>query len=159
MAYVVRRPLGRFEIRQSRHTPDGPRARTIASFRTLTPTVVAKALARAEPRITEADVRRAALKAGAPVEPSGADGAASKLLADLAGASSPSLPLRRLLIDALGEADRPPSDAERAVAPWIAASAEERGEALRDLLLLADRLPVSARPAALVFPPFRNSPT
>jgi hypothetical protein len=34
-----------------------------------------------------------------------------------------------------------PSDAARAAAPWIAATQRQRGDALRDLLLLGDRLP------------------
>ena len=41
MAYVVARPKGRFEIRESVHTPKGPRARSLANFPELTDDVLA----------------------------------------------------------------------------------------------------------------------
>lgn len=47
MAYVVARPRGRFEIRESVHTPEGSRARSLASFTHLTDEVLAKAGRRA----------------------------------------------------------------------------------------------------------------
>jgi hypothetical protein len=47
MAYVVARRDGRFEIRESLHTPRGPRARSLAGFETLTDGVLARAAARA----------------------------------------------------------------------------------------------------------------
>jgi hypothetical protein len=47
MAYVAKRRNGRFEIRESVHTADGPRARSLASFETLSDDVLAKAAARA----------------------------------------------------------------------------------------------------------------
>ena len=43
MAYVVARPKGRFEIRESVHTPAGPRARSLAGFTQLTDEVLARA--------------------------------------------------------------------------------------------------------------------
>jgi hypothetical protein len=48
MAYVVARPQGRFEIRESLYTPDGPRARSLAGFDVLTDDVLAKAARRAQ---------------------------------------------------------------------------------------------------------------
>jgi hypothetical protein len=48
MAYVVARPKGRFEIRESLHTPDGPRARSLAGFDVLSDAVLAKAARRAQ---------------------------------------------------------------------------------------------------------------
>ena len=48
MAYVVARRNGRFEVRESLHTPDGTRARTLASFDVLTDEILAKAAAKAE---------------------------------------------------------------------------------------------------------------
>jgi hypothetical protein len=47
MAYVVARPKGRFEIRESLHTPKGPRARTLANFEQLTDKVLDTARLRA----------------------------------------------------------------------------------------------------------------
>ncbi len=158
MAYAVQRGHGRWELRESRQTPKGPRARTLASFRTLTPDVAEHALARAEGRVSAADLRRAATRAGAPVSLSAAEDAGATLLAELSAGRGPSAATRRLLADALGSADRAPSDAERAAAPWIGVSARERGLALRDLLLLADRLPAPARGAAVSFPGIPGRP-
>ena len=59
MAYVVTRPKGRFEIRESVHTPKGPRARSLASFTLLTEEVLARAGNRAT-RPFDADAVRAA---------------------------------------------------------------------------------------------------
>jgi hypothetical protein len=66
MAYVVARPKGRFEIRESIHTPAGPRARSLAGFEVLTDEVLAKARRRAQrPFDTEA-VLASGRRAGAP---------------------------------------------------------------------------------------------
>jgi hypothetical protein len=58
MAYVVARPRGRFEIRESVHTPKGPRARTLANFEQLTDKVLDAASRRAS-RPFDADAVRA----------------------------------------------------------------------------------------------------
>ncbi len=42
MAFVVARPKGRFEIRESVHTPQGPRARSLANFKDLDEEVLDK---------------------------------------------------------------------------------------------------------------------
>ncbi len=55
MAYVVARPRGRFEIRESVHTPKGPRARSLANFAHLDDEVLDRARRRASrPFDTEA---------------------------------------------------------------------------------------------------------
>jgi hypothetical protein len=59
MAYVVARPKGRFEIRESVHTPKGPRARSLANFSVLSDDVLARARERAS-RPFDADAVRAA---------------------------------------------------------------------------------------------------
>jgi hypothetical protein len=153
--YATARRNGTWELRESVSTPAGPRSRTLASFRTLTPDAIERARARSTQPVGAAAVRRAAVRAGAPVAPSDADRAAGELLAALAHGRAPRASLRALLTDALAGGDdrRPqPSDSARAAASWVAASARERGDALRDLLLLADRLPpprtaAAARPA------------
>jgi hypothetical protein len=61
-----------------------------------------------------------------------------------------------MLVDLLAEGERPrsASDAAHSVAEWIAATPEERGKALEDLLLLADALPHGGRVGKpLDFPP------
>lgn len=151
--YVAPRRNGAWELRESASTAAGPRSRTLASFRTLTPDTVERARSRATKPVDPAAVRRAAARAGAPIAASGADAAAAELLEQLARGGAPRPMLRALLADALGGArERTPSDAARAVAPWVAASARERGAALRDLLLLADRLPAPRTPPRRGFP-------
>jgi hypothetical protein len=66
MAYVVARPKGRFEIRESVHTPKGPRARSLANFSQVTEAVLATAASRATRPFNDAAVRAAAERAGAP---------------------------------------------------------------------------------------------
>jgi len=58
MAYVVARPRGRYEIRESVHTPKGPRARSLANFSRLDDEVLARARRRAS-RPFDADAVRA----------------------------------------------------------------------------------------------------
>lgn len=164
--YVTSRPGGTWELRESVSTPKGPRSRTLASFRTLTSETVEQARARATKPLSPEDVRHAARRAGAPVELAPADRAAGDLLRELANGREPHPILRQLLIDALQAA--PPTrlgepagsrreapkalgaherqgpeslDNARASAAWLTASPAERGDALYDLLLLADQFP------------------
>ena len=62
MAYVVTRPKGRFEIRESVHTPLGPRARSLANFATLTEDVLKRARRRAVRPFDAAAVRASAAR-------------------------------------------------------------------------------------------------
>ena len=68
MAYVVARPKGRFEIRESLHTPDGPRARSLAGFDVLTDEVLAKASRRAQRPLDVEAILASGRRAGAPAE-------------------------------------------------------------------------------------------
>jgi hypothetical protein len=77
MAYVVARPRGRFEIRESIHTPAGPRARSLAGFNVLADDVLAKAARRAQRPFDPEAVLASARRAGAP-STAGAAGAASE---------------------------------------------------------------------------------
>lgn len=152
MAFVTATKNGRYEIRESRSTPEGPRSRTLASFKELDEKAIEKAIARAESPLDEAQIRRAALRAGAPVAPSPVDRAARELLGRLAKGEQPSPMVKRLLLDALQADAGPVSDAARAASEWIDTDAGERGEALADLLRLTDALPVRRRPKAIGFP-------
>jgi len=67
MAYVVARPKGRFEIRESLHTPDGPRARSLAGFDVLSDAVLAKAARRAQRPFDVGAVLASGRRAGVPV--------------------------------------------------------------------------------------------
>lgn len=66
MAFVVARPKGRFEIRESLHTANGPRARSLAGFDVLTDEVVAKAARRARRPFDVEAVLASGRRAGAP---------------------------------------------------------------------------------------------
>ncbi len=77
MAYVVARRNGRFEVRESLHTPKGPRAHTLASFAVLTDEILATAAARAERPFNVHAVLASGRRAGAPVLATiGAEGSA-----------------------------------------------------------------------------------
>jgi hypothetical protein len=157
MAYVVHRPGGRWEVRESRATPEGPRSRTLATFTTLTPEVIERAAARSSRALAPEALRRLAARAGAPVARPPADEAAARLLAELARGNRPSPAIHRVLAKALGDAEGP-GEAEEAVAPWLLATPEERGRALRELLDLTDSFPVRRRPDTLAFPPWGGGP-
>lgn len=88
---------------------------------------------------------------GAPIARPPIDRAARELIAELGKGRRLDPTLRHLLVDLLRRSDEkgaqptPAGDAARAVAEWMAATAEERGNTLVDLLLLADALPSGGR--------------
>ena len=151
MAYVVPRGHDRFEIREAVRTARGPRSRTLATFRELTPDVVAQARERAGSVIDEEALRAAVRRAGGTVVEAPVDVAAARLYRELAVGARPRRALVRLIASELRLSDQP-TDAERAAGAWLTSSLEERGHALRDLLALTDRLPAPKRPAVLRFP-------
>lgn len=166
MAYVVATKPGRFEVRESVSTSAGPRSRTLASFRELTAETVEKVQARSEKPPTAAELTHLALRVGAPVRGSKLNEAASETLRRIASGEHPDPKLRRLLIDALsneGPSDHPPeprgivSDAARAATQWIGVGADDRANALRELLELADALPIRLRPHEIGFPRLRST--
>jgi hypothetical protein len=67
MAYVVARPKGRFEVRESLHTSKGPRARSLVGFDVLTDEIVATAAGRASRPFDAAAVIASGRRAGATV--------------------------------------------------------------------------------------------
>jgi hypothetical protein len=157
MAFVVPRKNGAWEIRESRSTPRGPRSTTLATFHELDAEAIEHARTRASRPLDEDELRRTALRAGAPVAQSQADRAAQRLLGELAAGRRPRRALRRLLADSVDTRERGLSDAARAARLWIAASPKQRGDALRDLLLLADRLPQRRLASAPGFPGFGSA--
>jgi len=156
MAYAVPRADERFELRESAWTPKGPRSKTLATFKQLTPEVISHAVTRSDGVTTRSELVAAAKRAGASMPRPPADESAVRLIGFLAQGESLSPAIERLLRDRLGHTDhqeRPPTDSERAAAAWLGRSLAERGEALRELLLLADRLPSPMRSDRLEFPP------
>jgi hypothetical protein len=83
MAYVVARRGGRFEIRESFHTPKGPRSRTLVGFNVLSDDILAAAARRAQRPFDAEAVIRSARRAGARVQvvTSGASRARDRFLA------------------------------------------------------------------------------
>jgi hypothetical protein len=167
MAFIVPTKKGSFEVRESRSTPEGPRSRTLATFRELTDETIAKAQARATtPVPSEEELRGAALRAGAPVQGAAVEEAARETLRLLANGKRLDPMLKRLLVDALereDRSDRPAdpealvSDTARSATEWIGASPRQRSDTLRDLLELADALPVRLRPTQIGFPRLRSA--
>jgi uncharacterized protein (DUF1501 family) len=165
MAFIVPTKRGTFEIRESRSTPDGPRSRTLATFRELTDEVIERAQERASGSAPSADdLREAAIRVGAPIPGPPVDKAARETLRLLAKGGRLDPMLKHLLADALEpryRRDRPTegfvSDPARSATEWIGASASERGSALRDLLELADALPLRlVQPNEIGFPRLRS---
>ncbi len=126
------------------------------TFRELGEKEIAHALERSETNLDAEQLRGIARRAGAPVALRDVDRIAVSLLRILARDEEPAPAIRRALLDGLG--NRTLSDAEQAAAEWLGTSAERRGRALRDLLLLADRLPARERGDVLGFPPFTTEP-
>lgn len=148
--FVVGRPGKRWELRESTLTPSGPRSRTLAAFRELDSRAIGQVTAR-RPDVDPQELRSLCRRAGAPVTPPRPDGAAAQLLAALAHEGPPRPSMRRVLAAELGADNATASDSERAAARWLTATPAERGETLRDLLLLADRLPACRR-KSLTYP-------
>jgi hypothetical protein len=153
MSYVVARPGGRFEIRQSRLTPKGPRSRALATFRVLTDDVLVHASQRAGQALDEPELRRSARRAGAPVAPPPADGQAGALLGAVARGARPTPVRAKLAAYALAPDEvAAPLDHLRAAGEWADADARLRGDTLVDLLSLVDAIPARPRRAPLRFP-------
>lgn len=151
MAFIVPTKPGRFEVRESRATPKGPRSRTLVSFGELTEETIAKTQEKASKPVSAAELRRAARKVSAPVERRPVERAARELIAELGKGRMLDPNLRHMLLDLLENGrreGRQPSrrdEASHEVAEWMAATPAEKGRALVDLLLLADALPSGGR--------------
>jgi len=164
MAFVTRRADGRFEIRESRTTPRGPRARTLVTFRAIDDRVLDRAEARAHGRFERDALRRRATELGAPEGESAAQSAGRRLLTELGRGRRPSPAVARLLTRGLDAVARPEQSgvpgAENLAGAlgWIDATPDARGRALRELLLLVDRLPTRSRSGRPRFPRIASSP-
>lgn len=163
MAYLIRRADGRVEVREAVVTAAGPRARTLASFRgALAPDVLERAAARARRPFDRERVLAHAQRLGIAVTARRGDRPARELLARLRRGGSVDATLAHLLRAALEPAAAAGVPVELAeVAEWVGEDDGRRGEALRGLLRVADRVVASrghvraaARPA---FPRFASA--
>jgi hypothetical protein len=132
----------------------------------MTDEVIAKARERATKTPSADDLREAAMRAGAPVAVPPVDDSARETLRRMANGEQLDPMLRRLLVDALSRENNSDqaadpsttvSDSARAATAWIGASLTQRGEALRDLLELADALPLRIPPMEIAFPRLRST--
>jgi len=156
MAFVVRRPEQRFEIRESESTSRGPRARTLVSFVEMSDGVLDLAQARARGVLDRARLRARAVALGASVAPPVSHVAAHDLLRACGQGEHLPSAVAAVLRQALTDVD--PGDGEAddhlmAVLPWLGAGNDARAVALVDLLGVADALPASRR-SALRYPHF-----
>ncbi|HYB22585.1 MAG TPA: hypothetical protein VED41_02230 [Solirubrobacteraceae bacterium] len=126
MAYVTARRNGRFEIRESLHTPRGPRARTLAAFTVLTDEVLVKAAERATRPFDVDAVIASSTRVGAPMKTT------SAVAAGPGGSYSRFLAASRRMAASLE--------------PTAARALMDPGAALVDLLGFADAVAAS-RPA------------
>jgi hypothetical protein len=160
----IRRQRDRFEIRECRTTPNGPRQRTLARFdHVLTPEALDEAAAHAStPFDRDALIARARAR-GIPVAEHCRSGEARQLLAALRAGQRLQPSIVGLLNEALGdrEARTVPPHLEDA-AEWLGASDAARGKALRGLLRTASRVARSRGPLRevprSVFPRFSTRP-
>jgi hypothetical protein len=162
MAYLVRRSPDRFEIRESRSTPRGPRSRQLARFSgALTPAVLARAEANASRPFDRAALVRRARVLGVPIETRAREGEARALLARLRRDDPIDPVMAELLVHALeGVATEPVPESLAEVSEWVGASPAARGAALRDLLdafgRIADSRPPRRSRPRRVYPRFSS---
>lgn len=165
MAFLRRRADRRVEIRESRATSRGPRARTLAIFRgPLTPDVLELAQARARRPFDCEALRVRAAELGIPVSERRGDASARALLGELRRGTTFDPVLVSILRNALARcrAAKVPEELSE-VAEWVGRDPEGRGRALRGLLRASDRI-VRGRPPRRVrarkrFPSFRSGRT
>ena len=136
MAYVVTRPAGRFEIRESVHTSKGPRARSLANFSVLTDKVLAVSAKRATRPFDVPAVLASAGKVGAPVVAK-STGVPNRVSADRLEDTESS---RRRFVESsqrmVQTLERPPPEGQRS----------EPGSVLIDLLGFAEAIVESQPP-------------
>ena len=159
-----RRQGERFEIRECRGTPAGPRQFVLASFRgVLTPEVLDRAENEARRPFDRERLIERARAAGIAVTRRRRHPEARQLLRSLhtGGVPSPALvAMLRSLLEELPSA--PLSEHLMDAKDWLGRPETERGRALRGLLRTADRIvqargPLRERPPE-VFPRFSSSP-
>jgi hypothetical protein len=150
MAFVTKNRSGSWELRESRQTPAGPRSKTLATFKSLDHHHVLLAIERSESVLDEGTLVAAARKAGAPIALPPVEQAATKLLRAIGDGAALDPRLRELLLDVLS--DGPNADVTNEVLGHIGKSAQERGAAVIDLLLLTDAIPRRESWSQLEFP-------
>lgn len=159
MAFVVARADGRFEIRESITTPRGPRGHTLATFRQLSDHVLDTAETRATRPFDRRAVEAKALTAGARRDPRQPTRLAHRLIEELRTGRALPPALAGALAHELRETLGSLPDTLPPAADWLGATLRDRGDALRDLLRLTDRLPPGRRRPRRPFPRIASAPS
>ncbi len=157
MAYVIHRSDGRFEIRESVHTERGPRARTLATFRTLDDDVLDHAARRATRVFDRAVVVERAVERGAEYVPADTAALAASLIRSIATGGRLPATLAAALRHQIGDRGSLP-DTIPPLIDWLGASLADRGDALRNLLRMTDRLPPPRRRGSQQYPRISSVP-
>lgn len=149
----IRRQGSRYEIRECRSTPDGPRQYTLARFDdVLTPDVLDEAAAQAQRPFDAAKLVARARERKIPVSTRRRHDAARELIAELRSGRTLEPSLVALLQQALAAHEARALPAHLAdAADWVGRSEAARGKALRGLLRTASRV-VQSRDARLPLP-------
>lgn len=164
MAYLYIRRNGRVEIREAHSTPRGPRSRTLVSFQgALTEPLLDRAESASARGFDRDAIRGRARELGVPVAHPVADAEAHALIARLRRGARIDPVLVSVLREQLASREAAPVPEELAdVIEWIGAGDHERGDALRDVLRLYDRIARSRdavrEPEARRFPRFEVRP-
>lgn len=141
MTYIVSRPGGRWEIRETHRTAAGPRSRTLTSFRVLTPEVAEKAIERSSRSLTAWELQKMATEAGALLGTREVDRLARSLLSRKAAGEMPRPGLARALLDALASSSAERRDEREQGGRVGDRDDEAAGERLEEVLGLAEALP------------------
>lgn len=153
MAFVIARRDGRYEIRESVSTPKGPRARTLATFHALSDDVLDHAESRATTRFDRAHIVAKAAAVDVPAEERSTAQVGWDLLVRLGGAHQLPPALAAALAARLTSSpDAAMPDTLPPLLDWLGVGLQERGEALRDLLRLTDRIPSRGERRRRAFP-------
>jgi hypothetical protein len=156
MATITSRRDGRFEVRESVRTAAGPRSRTLVTFRRLTDEVLDVAARRASRPFDRGAIVRRAEALGVPDARHRPAALARELVAELhRGGPLPEAWVATLRAALPARRGRHAAAMPDSIAPaveWLGVDDAERGQTLRELLRLTDRVPVVRDPGPLRFP-------
>ncbi len=139
MAFIVAKKDGSWEARESIRTESGPRSRTLASFRGMSPEVIDQIVDRASGSVDVEDLRRRAARAGIPTATE-VDRLAARAAREIALSGRPSRNFSVLLADALRDEPELPHHLDR-MKLWAGATLIERADAVVDLLRAGSAFP------------------
>lgn len=157
MAYLVARPDGRYEIRESRRGKSGPIARSLSTFKILDRSSLDRARANCRGKFDQDQIVKRAKELGVPTQLVGdATELALNLVAEIRSGAALAPGVAAVVREALPETPAIDPGIAEAVAEWAGRSDRDRGDALLELMLLAEQYPDAERKGDIDFPPFRH---